>query len=197
MTVKFIGDLSNADVNLLIKLASNSLRILEFGVGGSTQLFAQFTEIHTTIVSIDTDKEWIARTIANLSRFEHNVNDVKFVDYTFWKSDTIDWKWFDLIFVDGVDDQRLPFALDAWPLLRVGGSMVFHDTRRSQDVANVLQVVARNYLEVSEVKFNTQGSNLSIIKKKVAEPWVNWNIVENKEPWEYGVGDPPEDFWRT
>ena len=39
--IDFVGDLSIQDAKVLLDYASKAQRILEFGVGGSTQIFAQ------------------------------------------------------------------------------------------------------------------------------------------------------------
>jgi hypothetical protein len=93
---------------------------------------------------------------------------------------------FDLIFVDGIDTLRRPFAIHTWPLLVAGGVMLFHDTRRSQDVANVLAVCAEFHSEVGAVSFNEDESSTSIIYKRTPLQYVNWNLVEGKPHWMYG-----------
>jgi hypothetical protein len=41
------------------------------------------------------------------------------------------------------------------------------------------------------------SSNISVIKKKVREPYVNWNHTEGKPLWSYGgFGPVPDDFWK-
>lgn len=43
--LNFVGDLSNEDANILIEFACGN-KILEFGSGGSTQLFAHWDPIN-------------------------------------------------------------------------------------------------------------------------------------------------------
>lgn len=195
MTISFIGDLSNADVNVLAELASKSHRILEFGSGGSTQIFAQCAPPGSRILSVDTSQEWMNKAAANLGFIFGAESNAEFVKYDIWR-EKVDSRQFDLIFDDGVDDLRLEFAKDSWPMLRVGGLMVFHDTRREADIDNVLALIQANYLEVAEAQFNVQSSNLTVIRKKVSEPWVNWNVVQGREPWEYGAAEPPANWPR-
>jgi hypothetical protein len=76
----------------------------------------------------------------------------------------------------------------------VGGSIVFHDTRRPQDFANVLTVVAQYYLEVEDVHCNFHRNNISAVRKKIAEPDVNWIQVEGRTDWMAGYREPPDNF---
>jgi len=194
MTPVFVGDLSVNDADILSKLSSGASRILEFGVGGSTQIFAQTAPEDASIISVDTDTGWISRTEENLVKLDA-CRRVKFLAYDKMLAE-IEGRQFDLIFDDGRDDLRLEFARIAWDRLNVGGLLVFHDTRRIQDMANVLIVANEHYLEVDTIEVNVSNSNLTTIRKKVAEPYVNWNYVEGRAPWMWGDGPPP-DGWPT
>jgi predicted O-methyltransferase YrrM len=198
---KFVGDLSREDAELLERYASTARRVLEFGVGGSTQIIAQSVPAGATFVSLDTDPAWIAVTRDRLGKL--GVADrCRFLphDEAWLPAVTAASPSFDLIFDDGVDHLRRPFALESWPLLEPGGFMLFHDTRRFGDVVNVAWVMQTYFTEVEDVYVNQRvggvASNVSIIKKKVAEPYVNWNQSEDKPLWMYGgFGPIPEEFW--
>ncbi len=74
----------------------------------------------------------------------------------------------------------MPFAEKAWPMLRIGGHLLFHDTCRPQDVSNVLNLLQQVFLEAVVVACNEQTSNITSIRKKIREPYVNWNWVEGR-----------------
>lgn len=62
--LRYVGDLSRADAVCLAALAGRHRRVLEFGVGASTQIFAQAAGTGVTIVSLDRAAMWIERTRA-------------------------------------------------------------------------------------------------------------------------------------
>lgn len=187
---EFIGDLSLQDADVLAKYAKKSKLILEFGVGGSTQIFAQ--SLPEYLLSVETSTDWIKRTQEKLAMIENKTNPV-FCDY-----DSILYhiqnKLFDLIFVDGIDYLRPDFAARTWNFLVPGGVMIFHDTRREGDFVNLCNLATKHFNEIKRIEVNEAGSNdvasnISVIHKKVKEDYVNWNWVENKPLWAYG-GEP-------
>lgn len=197
---KFVGDLSVQDAELIERYASRAKAVLEFGVGGSTQILAQSIPEGAKLVSIDTDPAWIDVTRVRLGKL--GVQDrCRFLAYEGWMPGAMAVSTrFDLIFDDGVDHLRRPFALESWPLLEPGGFMLFHDTRRFGDFVNVAWVIQSYFEEVEEVYCNQRvdgvSSNISVVKKKAREPYVNWNVSENKPLWTYGgFGPVPEEFW--
>jgi predicted O-methyltransferase YrrM len=192
--LRYIGDISEADSSVLRRHAQASQRILEFGSGASTQVLSRCCHPSARITSVDTDPKWIERTRANLVRLGLT-HPVEFISYKRWKADLPAADPFDLVFDDGRDDLRLSFARQAWPLLRVGGWLLFHDTRRDRDFRNVLDLLRDAYLEVDVVQVNEASSNITALRKKVAEPWVDWNVVEGRERWEYGHAEPPAGLW--
>lgn len=185
--IEFVGDLSNQDVRLLAQLGKKSKAILEFGVGGSTQIFAQCRP-ERGLVCVDTDPSWIDRTKNNLLRISHDKWAVpRFVPYDLFTGGA-----FDLIFVDGAPDKRLAFAMRAWPMLEAGGKMVFHDTRRFEYFREAAWVIQSFFAEVRLASVNPGNSNLTIIEKGEALAYENWNDAEGKPSWAYGKGDIPE-----
>jgi SAM-dependent methyltransferase len=189
---KFIGDLSLQDADILAQYASSSSTILEYGSGGSTQIMSQCGA--SEIISVETSKYWIQLTQQRISQIEHHT-PVEFVNYRTNFTQT-----FDLIFVDGVWQNRENFAIQTWNNLRVGGVMLFHDTRRDFDCQIALSVAKKFYLEVEKVEINARASdgnssNTTILHKKIAEPYINWNNVEGKPKWAYGDEDPTQPLW--
>src|SRR4051812_334826 len=101
----YVGDLSSNDVNVLTVAARSATSILEFGVGGSTQIFAQATSKQATIVSLDTNHDWIAKTGAILQAMELQ-GKVVFRMYNDWLAALetgLANISYDLLFDDGID----------------------------------------------------------------------------------------------
>lgn len=189
--LRYIGDISAADAEVLADLAEDSTSILEFGCGASTQVMAHYKGIGL-MVSVDTDQGWIEKTKGNLKILGIQ-DEVGFSDYYKFMDERTPKGPFDFIFVDGVDALRREFAIKIWPYLQVDGTMAFHDTRRAHDFRNVLEVLANFQNEVGMVSFNYDGSNITLIQKKELEPYDNWQITENKQPWQLGYGEIPAE----
>jgi hypothetical protein len=195
--IKFCGDLSLEDADLFMYYGRQSPAILEFGMGGSTQLFAQC--MPKLFISLDTSPEWMTTTQARLNQIETKTQPEFYVYEDFFKLDTK--PKFDLILVDGVDHLRRDFAVAAWPLLNEEGIMIFHDTRRFQDFQNAAWVAHLFHNEVSEIQVNEPASNgassnITVIYKKRLEPYVNWNYTENKPQWAYGDINYSGPLWQ-
>jgi hypothetical protein len=176
----YIGDLSSRDASVLADAAQEAASILEFGVGGSTQIFAQVAPAGTLIESLDTSADWIARTAAILGAMGL-AERVAFRAYADWQGESEHVRY-DLVFDDGIDELRLDFAQRVWPRLKIGGKLIFHDTRRPRDFVNVLQFASRCYLEIGEILPNAAGSNLTIVTKRGPQPYENWNLAEMRSP---------------
>lgn len=190
---KFIGDLSLEDADVLAKHGGLSSSILEFGVGGSTQILAQCNP--ERLVCVDTDPEWIEATQNKLNTIAYKT------DPTFLAYGQTPQGQFDMIFVDGAPDKRLQFAQDHWHLLKDGGVMLFHDTRRFEyfkDAAYVAQLYFNQiaHIEVNAKASNGHSSNITVIYKKAEEPYVNWNYTEGKPLWAYGTKDKDLPLWQ-
>lgn len=185
MTIKFIGDLSIQDAKVLVKLGSQAKHILEFGAGGSTQIFAQCKP--KTLISVETDLHWVQLTEKRIKKLS-DITEPLFINYGRHPQQP-----FDLIFVDGVDNLRKEFAIDTWNLLTVGGVMVFHDTRRFIDFANAAWIAQLHFNEISKIEVNVDDSNMTVIYKKQYQPYENWNYTEGKPLWAYGGVPDTED----
>jgi len=193
--IKFIGDLSKQDVSVLIKYIKNASNILEFGVGGSTQIICKIKKKSARYISIDTSQDWIDLTIDNLQLLSIKP-DVTFYLYENWEQ-SIEGMTFDFIFDDGVPDLRKDFGLRVWKYLDIGGSLLSHDTRTIEHIKDVEAIIDNYYLEIDSILFNANHSNITVISKKLKEPYSNWNVVENKQAWEYGQGLPPINLWNN
>jgi predicted O-methyltransferase YrrM len=197
--IGYIGDLSVQDADVLAQYAKKSKNILEFGVGGSTQIMAQCKP--KTMISIDTDLGWIERTKINLARIKDKT-EIMFGVYAETTTLTTNLK-FDLVLIDGVDHLRKDFAVFSWTLLNEGGVMLFHDTRRPADFLNAVTSAGQfvnevRMIEVNVAASNGKSSNITILHKKKFEPYEDWNVVEGKPAWAYG-GAPftkEHEFWK-
>lgn len=197
--MKYIGDLSSQDAALLERYARNATAVLEFGVGGSTQIIAQALSPLASFTALDTDPMWVETTQRYLARL--GVEDrCQMLAYDAWQSRP-PLGSYDLIFNDGLLALRPDFARRSFPMLSVGGVMLFHDTRRPFDVRYVLDVVGEFFEEVEDVHLNERfegaSSNITAVRKKTREPYVNWNEAEARPLWAYGLGEVPEDFWSS
>lgn len=194
--LKFIGDLSSQDAKIVEIYARKAPRVLEFGVGGSTQIIAQSIPQGAYFLSLDTDPTWIATTKHNLQRLGVLAR-CALLRYEQWKPTP--GEQFDLIFNDGAPEKRLEFALRCFSHLRVGGFLLFHDTRGLHHVKNVTRLIETFHESVARVTFNEPvdgfASNITVVEKKVKEPYVNWNEVEGRPPWAFGHGAVPDEFW--
>jgi predicted O-methyltransferase YrrM len=190
--LRYIGDISREDAQLLARFAAGARRILEFGAGASTQVLAQSAPEGAEIVTVETDGRWIERTRRNL-KLLGLTREVKFVAYRgFWRALQGP---FDFVFDDGVDKRRGEFAERAWPLLAVGGAMLFHDTRRAADARTALRHAERFFLQVESVQLNAEGSNITVVRKQAPLQYVDWNVAERRARWEYGHEEPPPGLW--
>jgi len=190
--LRYIGDISREDARLLARSASGARRILEFGAGASTQVLAQSAPEGAEIVTVETKSEWVERTRENLRRLGIS-REIRFVPYRgFWRAVQGP---FELVFDDGVDRLRADFAERAWPMLAVGGEMMFHDTRRPRDARVALRQVERVFLEVASIHLNPEGSNLTVVRKQAPQKYVDWNVAEGRSRWEYGHAEPPPGLW--
>ncbi|CAB4145697.1 AdoMet_MTases domain containing protein [uncultured Caudovirales phage] len=182
--IKFIGDLSIQDALILAEFAKKSDYILEFGSGGSTQIFAQC--LPKIVISVETSPKWIEITQKRLKMID-NISKVQFTTY-----DNYPIQKYDLIFVDGVDELRRDFAIKTWELLTVDGFMIFHDTRRFADFQNATWIAQLFHNEINRMDINIRNSNMTVIHKKIAQPYVNWNLSEDKPIWAYGAAPNPD-----
>ena len=190
----YIGDISKIDASIIADHARNAKSVLEFGIGGSTQIFAQCCPHDAEIICLDTSLEWIDFTkgVFNDLKIDRSISILPYDHLS-----KIKGKSFDIIFDDGLGRKRLEFALESWDLLSSNnGKMLFHDTKRIQDIRNVCKIMESFYNQISFAELNRDHSNISILTKKPEEPYVNWNRTENKENWMKSarIKERPEDW---
>lgn len=190
MRLYFNGDLSINDALVLLQYGIESKAIMEFGSGGSTQIFAQTKA--DWIVSIETETEWILKTQRNLDKIP-DAKNVMFRPFDFIYTDK---KEYDLVFVDGVWSLRDQFCNVMWDKLKPNGVMIFHDTRRDFDARMALEFAAQKYEEIRDIRVNDIDSNCTVIRKRLRLVYENWNEVEGKPKWAYSIGDNPDgEVW--
>lgn len=186
--IPYVGDLSRLDAELLRRLAERSDRVLEFGCGASTQIFAAYAR--GTVDSVDTEAIWIERTKRQLQALEIP----RAVTFHPYQAFTVSGAY-DLIFVDGLNELRLPFALMTWPALAVGGAMSVHDTRRTRpygkaalsDVQCVCAILEAHALEIDTVAMNQANSNTTVIVKRLLLAYEDYNAIEGRTPRQLGL----------
>jgi len=189
--MNFIGDLSCEDANLLSKYARTASSILEFGAGGSTQIIAVSKPTLADFLCVDTEQKWIDRAKSNLS----DLGFLQSVDFVSFENLGVPYPvFYDLIFVDGYKPMRETFFLKTFPWLKVGGSILVHDTRRLGDLRYLFKCCLEFWLEVDTIQINAENSNISVVTKRHALPHRNWTESEKREQWESGHEPPPNDW---
>lgn len=186
MAEVFIGSL-NKDDAIMIKEYSRCAKVLEFGCGGSTQLFSQ-NATHT--VSVDTEIKWCEATKEVLK--ELGTQDK--VDFELLSDFKYEGK-FDLIYVDGKQPLRKAFARQSWRCLDAGGIMLIHDTRRAIDQQWIGNFITEKYETINKIEMNLGESNMTLIKKSMPKTYVNWLSKEGKVAWMYNATLPRPDNW--
>ncbi len=194
-----IGDLSEQDIRVLGRFAVEAKQcVIEFGCGGSTQIFATFVMPNISVISFDTSDEWIKRTQDNFQKLNiHRFPAVQFKHYHQLAGITaVGVNACDLMFNDGLRDKRVEFATLAWQALSPGGHLLWHDCRRPQDQFEIVQFVADHADEVETLHLAYEHSNLAVIKKRRLLPLEDWH--KNVPLWLLGAADQPNPLpWQV
>lgn len=180
----FIGDISVNDKEVLRTYAFQSNRILEFGVGMSTQVMRHYS--NAEIISVETAPEWIEKTRRNLKLLGIR-EDVDFRDYYTFVPDGE----YDLIFDDGAMEFRLPFAELTWKHLKIGGKLLIHDSRSQQVVDMISEFLKKHSPEIYTIEVNFYQSNITVITKRNALFYEDWS--EGKPAWLSGYEEVNEE----
>lgn len=192
---RYAGDLSRADMQVLAEFAMSHRRVLEFGAGASTTIFALRGDQTADFVCIETDPAWVDRTRGNLRRLNARVP-------TWWTWD--DWKTFphtefDLIFVDGAEHLRTEFAARAWDQLGECGSLLWHDCRAGATSRDIMAFAADRLDGIEAIMPSYRGSNIAVIRKRMVLREENWHEHERLAdgavatfPQEVGFGSKEE-----
>jgi predicted O-methyltransferase YrrM len=185
--IPYIGCVSREDAEVLRLLAERADRILEFGSGASTQIFRAYCT--GAVYSVETDPEWIHRTLRNLHTL--GLSGVEFQMHDCFEPSGE----YGVIFIDNADELRVQSALNAWPYLAADGVMAFHDTRRTKahglsetsDVQNVCAIIQRFSPEIDSVTLNAMDSNTTLVCKREPLLYENWQATEGRTDAEMGL----------
>ncbi len=190
--IKWVGALSLEDADVLANMSKDKIKILEFGPGGSTMIFSQCINREGSVVSVETKPIWVEELKNRLDLIEEK-SRVDLVLYNDFFQQKIADETFDLIFVDGERTLREQFALKTWNLLKNGGVMVFHDTKRKQYRKSLLPLIFNKFLEIENITLNIKASNginsnISSLKKTLEIEPANdlQSIEEMRERWTFG-----------
>lgn len=195
--IYFIGDLSQPDAKVLVDNCSNAKRILEFGVGGSTQIFSRYSPSDCELICIDTMKKWIDTTLLNIRLLNSNGYEYSTMPKFYMHKDRQKHMKgeFDIIFNDGKSDLRRQFANESWKHLKIGGKMIFHDTKIPGHIREITDLAQSKWLEIANIEVNPNNSNMTIITKREHQPYYNWNKKEGKKRWEWNSESVPKTLW--
>ncbi len=196
--VKWVGDLSLQDADIIAYYSKQSTWALEHGSGGSTMIMSHFCNV----ISFEHDDKWkhtVRKRLDLISnkKITHVLNEQQF--YNHLRNNHYQ---FDLMFVDGRVIDRRPFIDGYWNQLIDGGYLLIHDTRKIVSKHTFERHIHRTDLipndiinmfpnEIGEVYFNKKdsngvASNITAIKKEVQPLYDNWQDKENKPSWAYG-----------
>lgn len=195
--VKISGDISRMDAIELAEFARKSKRILEFGIGGSTYILHQNSKKGTYILHIENVGFWNEYIKKNLKdkvpceydSTEHydfalinipdNINENEDMDFNFIKECPLIGNGnFDFIFVDGIAPLRKLFMYQVWEYLNEYGVMMIHDSK-TQWIANfVSDFIKDHYLEIDNIVFHKNNSNMINIIKSERRLYYDWNQIE-------------------
>lgn len=191
--IKFIGDLSINDSKILEQYAKNRNCLLEFGMGGSTQIIAQVISDKAKFISLETNSSWLVKTREML----HKLNCAHKAELKIYKSFDFSNLECDFIFNDGIDQLREPFGFASWNLLKPGGVYLSHDTRHINNITHITNLIKDKFTEIKSIECNKDDSNITIITKQENNPYVNWHMVEKFPDWKYDAlrQKVPENFW--
>lgn len=197
--IKWVGDLSLQDADLLAMYGRKATRVLEHGCGGSTMILAQTAPSVVSYENVPKWKDVTEQRLANLNLFNSTILAPDTLDsfYSMVKDYT-----FNLAFVDGTARDRFAFAQKFWNNISDGGYVLFHDTRRDVSTNRTNRKMYRTDLtaveilklfphEVGEVVFNARASdgvksNITVIRKEKQPVYTDWQELENKPKWAYG-----------
>ena len=193
--LKWVGDLSLQDADLLAMYGRKSKSVLEFGAGGSTMIFGQTC---SNVFSVETEPDWIELMQKRLNAIGcRHVELMPYSKYLSYLKDS--GLMFDTIFIDCHTSKRPAVIKHAWRFLKEDGVLLIHDTRKSSKYKHLNHPYATifpylfqtHYTNIRSLDFcaeasDGQRSNTTVIIKGMIPEYVNWQDVENKPKWAYG-----------
>jgi hypothetical protein len=176
--VEIQGDISRADVRVLIELCDNK-RVVEFGVGGSTLIIARIAK---SLYSFDTSEEWINRTNSRLQKIDDLTCQPTISLTAGVPEDIPDC---DVLFIDGKGEERYKW-LKFFPKCKI---IICHDSLGDTGGSGptLYHVMAEIFQRMDCVEyldkaiFHYHDSNMAVIYRR-DEPlkYKNWNIDERE-----------------
>lgn len=169
------GDISRADVRVLVEICSNK-NVVEFGVGGSTLILAQCA---ASIVSYDTDISWIERTKHRIDTME-KITVPQFVHMPTVPESIPEC---DVLFIDGYGPHRCEWTRH---FLRCK-VMLLHDSLGDTGLGPTIDDLLSKIFTIREIvenldlmKFHYLDSNMVVVyKRETPIRFLNWNTVED------------------
>ncbi len=186
---EIIGDLSKADA-VVITQACRNKHVVEYGVGASTILISQVAK---SLISFDTDQEWIDKTKNNLKKIKTKCSP-KFILLSKEETDLPKFEC-DVLFDDGHTCFRSEFLKQYW-LNHVKEKVILHDARTNYAPNIIVQMLnwydRENYEKerdiwlhnpymssLTSIEWCPIESNMVILNKRpYTLKYENWNRTE-------------------
>ena len=177
-TYPICADLSRADWLVLHELCHNK-NVVEIGCGGSTLMLSS---IAASLVSYESNEEWIKRVADRLSDREHRCSTTLiFTGEAEPTKLTLPPASGDVCFIDCYAKGRDPWL--SWALLNnAANKIVIHDSRRDSTLESLRSLYhCPEALHIQTVDYHWHGSNMLVITPR-QEPTVyeNWNETETE-----------------
>jgi hypothetical protein len=170
------ADLSRADVVALWELAAQK-RVVEFGAGGSTALFARTA---ASLYTYDTSPQWLAVAKRHVDKLRQT-ETLCTVEYRHCPAAGVPPKIArgDLLFIDGYTPTRAAWMKAALER-QLAPVIVAHDTRRLQPVRSFAALLEWPLTAwIDSVHYHYQGSNLLVVRlRDKPVQYSNWNQTE-------------------
>lgn len=166
------ADLSRADVRVIHRLGVG-VRVVEFGAGGSTLMFALMGV--RSIVSFETSDRWMSLTRKRLKIAGYDPSVVRRAG----RKPPIALPKADLYFIDGRRDLR-PLWIQHAVEKALSPIIAIHDSRRDMgDLSFLFRPPAVQHLD--RIDMHPLDSNLMVIYlRENPVRWENWNLTEKE-----------------
>jgi predicted O-methyltransferase YrrM len=198
--IRWVGDLSLQDADVLAKYGSNSEVVFEHGSGGSTMIFAQTSK---QVFAYEHNPQWVSTVSERIKQlnFQNAIisSDLKGIVKQISE--------IDVAFIDGLVPARHKIARIIWSKLKNGGFMLFHDSREfdprnkkhtqtsryKNDLPALTYLITSEFRgEIENISFNVSASdgeksNINVIQKNKQPFYVDWQEIEKRPSWCYGT----------
>ena len=202
--IRWVGDLSIHDADVLAQYGKKANKVFEHGAGGSTMILGQTSQ---QVLSLEEMPKWHAIV-------SERINNLGLTNVTIKQEvtdkDIDQYKKFDLLFIDGDASKRFFVIKRMWPFLSTGGYLLMHDTREFTpsksrfrreyfDIPGLPYEIASMFRsEIENISFNIASSegiksNITVITKAKQPFYENWQLKENRPAWSYGSDTSVKD----